>query len=442
MTGDSPSILIVTTQTWLQVTRLAARLIARGSRVSVICPEESPLAFMPEITGQFRFHVANPLRSLRQAIARCAADYVLPTDDFSVGLLHELARDPRLLPLIERSLGDSSSYSLVHSRFQLLTLARRLGITVPRTELIRHPEDMNRWVAEQQFPFVLKKDGTWGGQGVRLVRNAAELTHTVALLSRPESRNARIATWLRTGNGAAFARLRCLRAPELTAQAFIDGIPANSMYACREGEILGEVQARVVASRGKTGPSIVIQLMQDPRIHEAGVKLARELNISGFFGLDFMLDGATGEPYLIECNPRATQLGHLSVAGQADLASLLWAHWKGGQMPPSEEGALGPDIWIYPDGMRLLEETAGFAGCRPDAPPEKMAELERLIREAAPPRVRLRRNIRKLFSALRAAPQWEERPKPFRHPQLMADGTPPDPDDTGQARGMRITIAG
>jgi hypothetical protein len=360
-----------------------------------------------------------------------------------VGLLHELAEDPPMLPLIERSLGNSSSYSLVHSRFQLLTLARTLGITVPRTELIHQAQDMADWVAEQPYPFLLKKDGTWGGQGVRVVRTAAELKETFHLLSQPESLNARIATWLRTGNGAAFARLRCLRSPELTAQAFIEGTPANSMYACHNGEVLGEVQARVAASRGKTGPSIVIQLMQDSRIHAAGVKLARELNISGFFGLDFMLDERTGEPYLIECNPRATQLGHLSVAGQADLASVLWAQWQGVHTPSPEDASLGSAIWIYPDGRRLTEETASFSGCRPDAPPEEMAELERMVRDAAPTRVRLRRAVRKLFSKFRGAPQWEERPQPFYYPRLEPDGTAPDADAaTEHSHGPEITIAG
>ena len=429
MTEASLQVLIVTTQTWLQVTRLATRLMERGARVSVLCPEESPLAFMSEVSGQFRFRIANPLGSLRHAIVATGAQYVIPTDDFSVGLLHDLAGDARFLPLIERSLGRSDSFALLRSRYQLLSLAEGLGISVPRTKLIHEAGDLEAWVAETPLPFVLKKDGTWGGQGVRVVSSALEAGEVFRTLSQPERFNIRVATWLRTGNGSAFARLRCMRTPELTAQGFIEGIPANSMYACHEGKVLGEVQARVVASRGKTGPSIVIQLIQDPRIHEAGVKLVKELNISGFFGLDFILDGETGEPYLIECNPRATQLGHLSVAGQADLAGILWAQWAGTHTPPAEDESLGSALWIYPDGRGLTVETTRFPNCRPDAPPEEMAALERLVREAAPPGVRLRRNVRKLFSRLKGASQMDVRPQPFYHQQLE------------QQNGPRITIA-
>ena len=440
--GSSPSVLIVTTQTWLQVTRLAARLVGRGCRVSVICPEESPLAFMVEVSGQFRFRLGNPLGSLRSAIARSAADYVLPTDDFSVGLLHEIAADPRIAPLVERSLGQPSFYPLVHSRFRVLSLARDLGIAVPRTELIESVKDLDGWVADDGSPFLLKKDGTWGGQGVRLVHTLAEAEEAFRVLSQAEGLPVRAATWLRTGNGSAFARLRCLRSPELTAQEFIEGIPANSMYACHEGKVLGEVQARVAASRGKTGPSIVIQLMRDERIHQAGIKLVEALQVSGFFGLDFILDGKTEEPFLIECNPRATQLGHLSVGGQTDLASMLWAQWAGERIPGPEENALGNAIWIYPDGQRLTEATASFPGCRPDAPPSEMEALERLVRGSAPLHVRLRREVWRSFSRLKGTLQWEERPQPFYYPQLQPSGIDPgESEDPRDPRGPRITVA-
>jgi hypothetical protein len=439
--GSSPSVLLVTTQTWLQVTRLVSRLVSRGCRVSVICPAESPLAFMAEAVGQFRFRITNPLGSLRDAIAVSRADYVMPTDDLSVGLLHELSGDPRLLPLIERSLGAPSSFDLVHSRYGVLSLARSLGISVPRTELIRNAADIEKWLAEDTSPFLLKKDGTWGGQGVRPAATARAAEEAFQALSRAEGFKERAATWLRTGNGSAFARLRCLQSPELTAQAFVDGVPANSMYACHEGMVLGEVQARVAASRGKTGPSIVIQLMQDERMHQAGVKLVEALQVSGFFGLDFMLDGTTGEPYLIECNPRATQLGHLSVAGQTDLASMLWAQWAGEAVPRPEEEGLGSAIWIYPDGRRLTEDTARYSGCRPDAPPAEMAALERLVQRHAPLPVRLRRSIWKSFSRLKGTLHGEERPQPFYYPELQAETGELELGDTGGSHGAPVTVA-
>ena len=441
--GSSPSVLIVTTQTWLQVTRLAARLVSRGCSVSVICPEESPLAFMSEVAGQFRFRVTSPLGSLRYAIAGSKADYVLPTDDFSVGLLHELAADASMLPLIERSLGDSSYYPLVRSRYQLLSLAQKLGVSVPRTEIIRKQHDLDSWIAEDAPRFLLKKDGTWGGQGVRRVRTAAEAQEAFHKLSQSEGLRVRASTWLRTGNGSAFARLQCMRSPELTAQSYVDGTPANAMYACHKGKVLGEVQARVAASRGKTGPSIVIQLMQDERIHDAGVKLVEELQVSGFFGLDFMLDDSTGEPFLIECNPRATQLGHLALASQTDLASMLWAQWAGQHVPQSEDEKLGSAIWIYPDGKRLTEPTASFSGCRPDAPPSEMEALELLVRDAAPLRVRLRRDVWRSFSRLKGTLQAEERPQPFYYPQMQNPETGPDKSDSSEEpTGARINIAG
>jgi hypothetical protein len=183
-------------------------------------------------------------------------------------------------------------------------------------------------------------------------------------------------------------------------------------------------------------------LIQDARIHQAGVKLVEALQISGFFGLDFMLDGTTGEPFLIECNPRATQLGHLAVAGQADLAGTLWAQWAKQPLPRPEDPALGSTIWIYPDGKRLTEQTASFPICRPDAPPLEMEELENRVREQATPRVRLRRYARKMFSKIKGTLQWEERPQPFYYPQLLAsDGEPDHAAAATPSQSSRITIA-
>lgn len=434
-----PSVLIVTTQTWLQATRLAVRLGAHGCRISVLCPQESPLAFLEGIAQQFRFNLLNPLRSLRSAIATSNAEYLLPTDDLSVWLLHDLiAVDPMLRTLVERSIGNPEFYPVLRSRFRLLSLARQLGIKVPRTELIRDVPDMQSWCRDGNAPFVLKKDGTWGGQGVQVVRTAEEAHDAFHLLARPHGLGARAAEWLRNGDGSAFARLRCLRQPEMTAQAFVQGVPANAMYACYEGRILGEVQARVAATRGKTGPSIVIQLMNDSRIRQAGARIAKALSLSGFFGLDFILDEATGEPVLLECNPRATQLGHLTVAGQPELAGLLWASWTNQPIPPGGDAGLSNIIWFYPDGRRLTEHSARFPDCRADAPPEEMEVLERRRREAAPAPVRSRRAVWKLLSRLKGSLTANDKPQPFYYPNLIARS--PESEQAGTAGGARASV--
>jgi hypothetical protein len=131
-------------------------------------------------------------------------------------------------------------------------------------------------------------------------------------------------------------------------QEKIEGVPATAMFACRQGRVLGSLQARVLASHGETKPAMVIELMRDERMERAGELLAERLGLSGFFGLDFMLSEATGEPYLIEVNPRCTQMGHIQTAGKTDLAGLLWAQWTGRPEPEPGDEHLGNVVAFYP----------------------------------------------------------------------------------------------
>src|SRR5277367_6638419 len=55
----------------------------------------------------------------------------------------------------------------------------------------------------------------------------------------------------------------------------------------------------------------------------AAEKMVRRLQLSGMQGFDFMLEAESRAAYLIEINPRATQVGHLSVGAGRDLPSAL-----------------------------------------------------------------------------------------------------------------------
>jgi len=381
---DLPKVLLVTTQTWLQVTRLALRLRSHGCRLSVICPEESLLCRAPDLANRFGFRLLDPLGSLRHAVEASGADYLLPCDDLSVWFLHELSeRVPALRLLIERSLGDARSFPLLRSRMQLLTLAQELNIRTPVTELIADEYQLDSWCNRPEG-FVLKRDGTWGGSGVHMVQGSAHtrFAHAHAAhrrLSSGTTGSARLAQWLRNGDSSAFVRLHCMGRPEITAQALVAGHPATSMYACHEGRILGEVQARVLVSRGKTGPSMVIQCIRDARISRAGALLAGHLGLSGFFGLDFMLDSRSGEPLLLELNPRATQLTPLTVGGQVDLASLMWARWSGRQVAAPHPARLGDTVCFYPEGQQWIGQTGNYPECRTDLSLSEQAAMSAVM---------------------------------------------------------------
>src|SRR5258708_34335612 len=61
----------------------------------------------------------------------------------------------------------------------------------------------------------------------------------------------------------------------------------------------------------------------------AAERIAHRLGLSGFFGLDFMIEDRSDTTYLIEMNPRCTPLSHLQLGKGRDLVEALWAQVSG-----------------------------------------------------------------------------------------------------------------
>ena len=105
--------------------------------------------------------------------------------------------------------------------------------------------------------------------------------------------------------------------------SFSNSSPDAQQIQClpvRGGEVLGIVTVEVLSAQGATGAANVVRLMRNVEIETAAQLLAKRLKPNGFYGLDFIREEGTGTLYLIELNPRCTQLGHLNVSAQGDLA--------------------------------------------------------------------------------------------------------------------------
>jgi carbamoylphosphate synthase large subunit len=61
----------------------------------------------------------------------------------------------------------------------------------------------------------------------------------------------------------------------------------------------------------------------------AAKRIASRLELSGFFGLDFMIEDRSGHTYLIEMNPRSTLLCHLPLGPGRDMIAPLFAKLSG-----------------------------------------------------------------------------------------------------------------
>jgi carbamoylphosphate synthase large subunit len=248
---------------------------------------------------------------------------------------------------------------VVASRYRLLNIAVELGIRVPRTRRVEKTEDLESWHEKDiASAAVLKVDGESGGNGVRIVHSLSESVAAYRELRVPGSS---ATAWKRLAidRNPLALWLHQQRVREVTVQEFIPGRPANCMLVCWRGELLSLVSVIVVAAEGATGASSIVRVIQNERMKRAAELLVSRLNLSGFYGLDFIMESGTGVPYLIEMNPRCTQLGHIEIAGLGSLAGVFSAALRGGPRPPVQNPISGNTIALFPQAL------AAGKTCRP-----------------------------------------------------------------------------
>ena len=383
-------MLLGATTWWPLSARLAMALIRHGCRVYAICPPGHPLRFVSGIEAVYPYRGIDSLGALKSAILASQPSLIVPCDDGVVWQLHELhAREAALRPLIEYSLGPAEAYPVIRSRDALLRTAGELGIRVPKTQtLVSEDELKNRPPGN---PIVLKLDGTWGGSGVVIARAPAEALAAFRRLSRPMGTSLVWKRWLINRDPLAWWSWRGREKPSVSIQQFIPGRPANTMLACWKGEVLGIVTVEVLTSQGATGAATVVRLIKNTEIERAAILLARKFNLNGFHGLDFMLEDGTDLPYLIELNPRCTQLGHLRLPVQGDLAGLISAKLGGslgsGDAPFSpEETIQGNTVAFFPQTFTWNPKSPYLKSSFHDVPWEEPALVRELLRTTWPER--------------------------------------------------------
>lgn len=410
------SVLITATNGWPLSARLAIRFIQHGCSVAALCHRGDPLNRVSGIGRFYRYRAFDCVKSLARAIAALRPDLIVPCDDRAVQQLHEaFERYPSFRPLIEASLGDASAYELIRSRVDFMGIARELGVRAPDTCSVFSAADVAAWQITARQPAVMKRDGSWGGTGVKIVSSADEAIGSMRALLKPQRLGTAWKRYLVNGDPLAFWVRKASSRPVVSLQRFIPGRPANAMLACWRGELLGLVAVEVIASQGPTGAATIVRLINHPEITEAARRVSARLRLSGFHGLDFILEESTGSAFLIELNPRCTQLGHLILHAQGDLAGVL-CRGLGLRTAPSPERELQGDlVGFFPQA----------AVWNPDSPYLKLVEHDvpwtepALIRELLRPSWSDRRWAMRLYRLLRGL-----NPEPV--PDLRQLGLVPD----------------
>jgi len=208
-------------------------------------------------------------------------------------------------------------------------------------------EDLKWWCKHQSLPVVLKADGTWGGNGVRIALTSSQVEQCFSeLIRRPRPTEVIkrllldkdrfwLPSWLDHSTLPA----------QVIGQSYVRGRAANCAALCWEGRVLALIGVEVVSTQGaeQGRPASVVRVVDNVEMSLAAQRLAKCLGMSGFFGLDFMIEDSTEAAYLIEMNPRCTKPSRLGLGAGKDMVTALepLAEFHL-QCRPDSQGAAGP----------------------------------------------------------------------------------------------------
>jgi carbamoylphosphate synthase large subunit len=212
--------------------------------------------------------------------------------------------------------------------------------------------DLRDWIREAGLPAVIKANGTSGGEGVRIVQTQEDAEHEFLRLQAPPVLLRALKRTFVDQNAALLGPSIGRKPFSMSVQKFVQGSEATSALACWKGNIVAGLHFEVVKKVNVAGHATVIRRIDSPDMTETAEKLVRRLNLSGLCGFDFMLESGTRNAYLIEVNPRSTQVGHLALGPGRDIPAALRAAVTGEKVEESSAVtekdmiALFPQEWL------------------------------------------------------------------------------------------------
>jgi hypothetical protein len=308
---------------------LANRLHKYGFAVEGFCPDRHPLAFSSVIE---RRHSPgwNIQAALLKVLELRAPALVIACDDPARQVLtriHALCMATQRLAtarIIETSFGDPAHFQTLDEKSRVLAALNPAQVRMPKRLPIAGPADLDGAFKALSAPIVLKRDRTWGGQGVAICRSLEQAHQQLARLQRklPFRAALRRAFWQR--EGAALVEHFAQSAPVIEAEQYIEGEPANCVAACWKGEVAAALSVSVLEMQPRPiGPSTLVQIIDDRDIARMVAGIARQFDLSGVCGFDFMLERGTGAAYFLELNARATPTSHVGRSPATDVARAL-----------------------------------------------------------------------------------------------------------------------
>lgn len=225
----------------------------------------------------------------------------------------------------------SDRFRICHDKYRTMRAAADAGITCPRT--VRPAEVGIDGTADAlDFPVIVKPQSGRSRNGVSRCDSREELE-------------------------AAVERTRSAYGPVIV-QSFVPNGGERGVYTVydRNGELSGvTVQQRLRSNHPDGGPSTLRETVDDPELVAQTDRLLSSLDWEGVAMAEYRLDAETGEPHLIEINPRLWGSLRLTIAAGVNVPVMLYRMATGESPEPALDYERGVRAhWVFGDAYQVL----------------------------------------------------------------------------------------
>ncbi len=320
-TGKTKAMVVALDEHWVGASRLPFGLSRVGFSVSVVCPLNSYIAKTRYVDQAIKFPTWTYSRSkiiyliILWSFIKFKPEVVVHGDEDALLALQTIRRFTSKLPGL-RWIAKTISNSICDEKFDFLTLSKadfvqkcsEWGVLTPKNIKVQTWEDVLVAAKQVGYPLVLKRDMGYGGSGVTICQDERQLQESFQKLEK-------ISVLARVKGIVRKIFFVSIFSGEdvVSVQQFVSGTVGLIPFVSKNGKLISaNPMLKFKTHPGQTGPTSVGQGYFDPTLLEAVQVVSGKMNYTGFGSLDFIVDEKTKKAFIIELNPRATPVVHLT----------------------------------------------------------------------------------------------------------------------------------
>jgi predicted ATP-grasp superfamily ATP-dependent carboligase len=249
----------------------------------------------------------------------------------------EISKNQKILPC-SLAFPEYPTLEIVTSKYRLIQHAIENNIPCPRTFFISQSKDIEDISNILTFPVVLRPSTGSGGEGILFVQSLNEL-YTV---EKSFFKN----------YGPHMIQEKIPFCNKYTV-----GVLCNADSQVRRICVIKEIRNYPT----ETGAACYVETVKYPELVNISVKLMESLNYFGIADIDFLVDERTGEPKLMEINPRFWGSLQVAIDAGVDFPSLLYEMVSTGDIKKSFDYKTGVRCRhvIIDDLLRMISVIKG-----------------------------------------------------------------------------------